>query len=151
MNALALRAEEGRDKLRKVSGRSKYPLIRECPNGETHLSKPQVSSCEYIATRGKSWWRRRIVEWYGKINRRKWKSCKRNLTESDLERVAWDTRNPVWIWGDHPLRLNTTQWPIENSTVRERWKEPREGSEIEPETLYVQADRVLREMISYFL
>ena len=30
-------------KLRKASGRSKYPLIRRYPNGETHLSKPQVS------------------------------------------------------------------------------------------------------------
>ena len=52
--------------------------------------------------------------------------------------------------GDHPQSLNTTNQPIENSTVRERWKEPREGSEIEPETLHLQAvgahysrDRVL--------
>ena len=43
VDALALRADEGRDKLRKASGRSKYPLIRRYPNGETHLSKPQVS------------------------------------------------------------------------------------------------------------
>ena len=43
VDALALRADERRDKLRKASGRSKYPLIRRCPNGETHLSKPQVS------------------------------------------------------------------------------------------------------------
>ena len=28
MDALALRADEGRDKLRKASGRSKYPLIQ---------------------------------------------------------------------------------------------------------------------------
>ena len=35
-NALASGADEGRDKLRKASGRSKYPLIRGCPNGETH-------------------------------------------------------------------------------------------------------------------
>ena len=41
--------------------------------------------------------------------------------------------------GDHPPRLNTTQWAIENSTVKERWKEPREGSEREPETLCLQA------------
>ena len=38
-----LRADERRDKLRKASGRSKYPMIRRSLNGETHLSKPQVS------------------------------------------------------------------------------------------------------------
>ena len=36
----ALRADEGRDKLRKATGRSKYPLSRGYPNGGTHLSKP---------------------------------------------------------------------------------------------------------------
>ena len=36
-DALALGAEEGRDKLRKATGRSTYPLIRGCPNGETHM------------------------------------------------------------------------------------------------------------------
>ena len=34
-DALAPGAEEGRDKLRKAAGRSKYPLIRRYPNGET--------------------------------------------------------------------------------------------------------------------
>ena len=34
-DALALRADERRDKLRKASGRSKYPLIRRYLNGET--------------------------------------------------------------------------------------------------------------------
>ena len=43
VNALASGAEEGRDKLRKASGRSKYPLIRGCPNGETRL-------CSYAVT-----------------------------------------------------------------------------------------------------
>ena len=36
VDALALRADERRDKLRKASGRSKYPLIRRYLNGETH-------------------------------------------------------------------------------------------------------------------
>ena len=36
-DALALGAEEGRDKLRKAAGRSKYPLIRRYPNGGTRL------------------------------------------------------------------------------------------------------------------
>ena len=52
VDALALRAEERRDKLRKAAGRSKYPLIRRCLNGETHMSKPHVSMCEYIAHGG---------------------------------------------------------------------------------------------------
>ena len=42
-------------------------------------------------------------------------------------RVLRDTRNLVGKSGDHPVRLNTTQWPIEHSTVKERWKEPRVG------------------------
>ena len=37
VDALALRADEGRDKLRKAAGRSKYPLIRRYPNEGTHL------------------------------------------------------------------------------------------------------------------
>ena len=48
---MALRADERRDKLRKASGRSKYPMIRRCLNGETWLSKPQSSYGEYIAMR----------------------------------------------------------------------------------------------------
>ena len=32
-------AEEGRDKLRKAAGRSKYPLIRGYPNGETRQQR----------------------------------------------------------------------------------------------------------------
>ena len=35
VDALALRAEERRDKLRKATGRSKYPMIRRYLNGET--------------------------------------------------------------------------------------------------------------------
>ena len=58
-------------------------------------------------------------------------------------RVPRDTWNLVGMSGDHPVRLNTTQWPIAHSTVKERWKEPREGSEREPETLCLQAVEVL--------
>ena len=36
-DALALGAEEGRDKLRKAAVRSKYPLTRRYPNGGTQL------------------------------------------------------------------------------------------------------------------
>ena len=40
---MALRADERRDKLRKASGRSKYPLIRRSLNGETRMSRPHAS------------------------------------------------------------------------------------------------------------
>ena len=43
VDALAPGAEEGRDKLRKATGRSKYPAIRRYPNGETRLEELQTS------------------------------------------------------------------------------------------------------------
>ena len=43
VDALVLRAEERRDKLRKAAVRSKYPLIRRYLNGETRYGIP-VSS-----------------------------------------------------------------------------------------------------------
>ena len=46
---MALRADERRDKLRKASGRSKYPLIRRYLNGETRLRSPQPLYGESIA------------------------------------------------------------------------------------------------------
>ena len=48
-DALALRAEERRDKLRKAAGRSKYPIIRRYLNGETPMRKPHGSMGESIA------------------------------------------------------------------------------------------------------
>ena len=38
-DALALGAEERRDKLRKAAGRSKYPESRGCLNGETRIGR----------------------------------------------------------------------------------------------------------------
>ena len=38
-DALALGAEERRDKLRKAAGRSKYPQSRGCLNGETRIGR----------------------------------------------------------------------------------------------------------------
>jgi hypothetical protein len=52
VNALASRADEGRGKLRKATGRCTRPMNRRYPNGETHLSKPQVSIRQYITYRG---------------------------------------------------------------------------------------------------
>ena len=42
MDALALEADEGRDKQRYASGSSKYALIRRCPNGETRHDLSRV-------------------------------------------------------------------------------------------------------------
>ena len=50
-DALALGADERRDKLRKAAGRSKYPEIRGCLNGETRQSKPLPPYGESIAMR----------------------------------------------------------------------------------------------------
>ncbi len=52
VDALALRADERRDKLRKASGRSTYPMIRRYLNGETRQRKPLSACSEYIAVRG---------------------------------------------------------------------------------------------------
>ena len=52
VDALALRAEERRDKLRKAAGRSKYPWIRRSLNGETHMSNPHVSIRQSITYGG---------------------------------------------------------------------------------------------------
>ena len=49
---MALRAEERRDKLRKAMGRSKYPEIHGCLNGETHMRSPHVPYNESIVIRG---------------------------------------------------------------------------------------------------
>ena len=61
------------------------------------------------------------------------RECESHVCEKESElagtKVPRDTRNPVGSRGDHPPSLNTTQWPIAKSTVKERWKEPREGSE----------------------
>ncbi len=43
-DAWALGGEEGRDKLRKATGRSKYPLIRGSPNGATRPATPVIRS-----------------------------------------------------------------------------------------------------------
>ena len=49
---MALRAEEGRDKLRKAAVRSKYPTTRRYPKGENHTRIPCVLYAEYIGMQG---------------------------------------------------------------------------------------------------
>ena len=51
VDALALRADERRDKLRKATGRSKYPLIRRYLNGETCMRNPHATYDESIVIR----------------------------------------------------------------------------------------------------
>ena len=43
VDALALNGDEGRDKLRKVPGRCKQPLIRKYPNGATLFREAEQS------------------------------------------------------------------------------------------------------------
>ena len=50
-DALALRAEERRDKLRKAAGSGKYTMIHRYLNGETHVRKPYVPYDESIVMR----------------------------------------------------------------------------------------------------
>jgi hypothetical protein len=52
VDALALRAEERRDKLRKAAGRSKYLMIRRYLNGETRPGSPWSLHGESIAMQG---------------------------------------------------------------------------------------------------
>ena len=52
VDALALRAEERRDKLRKAVGRSTYPAIHGSLNGGTHTDRLRVSVPESIGCGG---------------------------------------------------------------------------------------------------
>ena len=47
-DALALRADERRDKLRKAAGSGIYTVSRRFLNGATHMSKPHVPLTESI-------------------------------------------------------------------------------------------------------
>ncbi len=51
-DALALGGDEGRDKLRKAVGRSKYPESHGYLNGETHMERLHVSISESIGYGG---------------------------------------------------------------------------------------------------
>ena len=51
-DALALRADERRDKLRKAAGRSKYPKSRGYLNGETRMRSPHASMRQSITHGG---------------------------------------------------------------------------------------------------
>ena len=77
-------------------GKKRYHLLRRSKNKKKILS---------------SW----------NLHHRWWKSSF-FLFKHKISRVAWDTRNPLWINEDHLVRLNTLESLIVKSTVRERWK-----------------------------
>ena len=52
MDALALRADERRDKLRKAAVRSRYPKTRRCLNGETRQEELLSLYAESIGMQG---------------------------------------------------------------------------------------------------
>ena len=87
MDALALRADERRDKLRKAMGRSKYPLTRRFLNGETRLRKPQSPYTESIGIR------REPGELKHLSNRRKRKKTSiSKVAASEMERAQTGVR-----------------------------------------------------------
>ena len=51
VDALALRGEEGRDKLRKAAGIGKYEMIRRYPNGTTRPGADPVTAL----SAGRTW------------------------------------------------------------------------------------------------
>ena len=56
MDALADGSDEGRGKLRKVSGSCTRTVIRECPNGETLLGESLgISQAEFIGFGKRTW------------------------------------------------------------------------------------------------
>ena len=52
VDALALRGEEGRDKLRKAAGIGKYEMIRRYPNGTTRRAEESVTVLKHRANVG---------------------------------------------------------------------------------------------------
>ena len=105
MDALALRADERRDKLRKAMGRSKYPLIHGYLNGETYMSKPHVSYTESIGIR------REPGELKHLSNRRKRKKTSiLEVAASEPGRAQTMVRAP---WGNGLLHvsLRIAEWP----------------------------------------
>ena len=113
MDALALRADERRDKLRKAAVRSKYPLTRRSLNGETYMSIPHVTCTESIGAG------REPGELKHLSSRRKRKKTSiSKVAASEMERAQTGMRAfrgsdriidlPMiaeWSWKDQPQRV----------------------------------------------
>ena len=73
-----------------------------------------------------------------------WKPCRRNVCVCVYAFLSTaGHEKPCWNSGGPPSKAKYKQLPIAYSTVRERWKEPRKGSEIESETIDLQAVRAM--------
>ena len=134
VDALALRADERRDKLRKASGRSKYPLIRRYLNGETWLSKPQSAYGESIAIRWEpaelkhlSRRRKRKKTRFPKQRRAKWKEPKPACVHAGVmdcikRRDSLTERS----WKDRPQRVKAPYVKMISSEQDPKYHETRE-------------------------
>ena len=86
-DALALRADERRDKLRKAAERSTYPLTRRCLNGETHMSIPHVPYSESIVVRREPGELKHLSS-----RRKRKKQSISKVAASEMERAQTDVR-----------------------------------------------------------
>ncbi len=118
VDALALRAEERRDKLRKAAGRSKYPLIRRFLNGGTRRSKPPSPIHESIV------YGREPGELKHLSSRRKRKkkhfSKEKSILKvaaSEMEGAQTGARAPRGL-GPHKLVAESAEWPWEGQPER---------------------------------
>ena len=113
VDALALRADERRDKLRKASGRGKYPLIRRSLNGETRLSKPQSAHSQSITVCGEPGELKHLSS-----RRKRKQHVISKVAASEMERAQTRVRAPwgsdrgidssslaEWFWESQPERV----------------------------------------------
>ena len=85
--------------LKHLSTRRKRNRRDSVSSGERKRISPKVFIC--------------LIERFGKNGHRRWQPGIWKAYFDD-KWVGRDTWNPVWIWGDHPPRLNTPERPIVN-------------------------------------
>ena len=77
-------------------------------------------------------------EVFGMAHLRGWKSRIRKRVMVVTTRVGRGTWNPVWMSGDHSVRLNTLRWPIVNQYREGKVKRTPGGEWKESETVCLQ-------------
>ena len=102
-DALALRADERRDKLRKAAVRSKYPVTRRCLNGETRRSKPPSPYTESIGIR------REPGELKHLSSRRKRKKTIDFVSSGERKRKSPNQNACILGFGLHTLRVRLAE------------------------------------------
>ena len=107
MDALALRAEERRDKLRKAAARSKYPSTRRCLNGETRRKELPSLHGESIAMQGEP----------GEL---KHLSSRRRRKKTSISKVAASEMGRAQTGVRAPRGSDCIRQPEDNRTVLER-------------------------------